>query len=143
MDELWFSLALEMENVSQFNTLGDRRAIREASLEHKREKIQEDDTQVLLAREEDEPAGYVIVSVEERPPIFEIDRKAAVSEIFVKEDFRREGVATRLMDAAEEFGEEKDCAFLQLEVDVGNVPAQKFYQEHGFEVQRKKMVKEL
>ncbi len=143
VDELWFPLAEEMEQKSQFNSLGDRPDIRAAAIEHKREKVEDSDSQVFIAWEDGEAAGYIMTGLEERPPIFEISTKCSVNEIFVKKEFRRQGVATMLMDAVEEFGRERGCKFIQLEVDIQNESAQEFYERYGFEVQRKKMVKQL
>ena len=50
----------------------------------------------------------------------------------VQLDFRRQGVATILMNEAIRELKKKGCAFMYLEVRVSNTGAQKFYELFGF-----------
>ncbi len=47
---------------------------------------------------------------------------------------RRSGIATRLMDAAEDHYRAAGCAVLSLEVAVDNLGAQTFYCRRGFSI---------
>jgi ribosomal-protein-alanine N-acetyltransferase len=53
----------------------------------------------------------------------------------VHPNFRRQGVATRLMDEAIRELKKKDCVFIYLKVRVSNTGAQRFYKLFGFEVE--------
>jgi ribosomal-protein-alanine N-acetyltransferase len=53
----------------------------------------------------------------------------------VQLDFRRQGVATILMNEAIRELKKKGCAFMYLEVRVSNTGAQKFYELFGFKVE--------
>jgi ribosomal-protein-alanine N-acetyltransferase len=53
----------------------------------------------------------------------------------VHPDFRRKGVAARLMDEAIRELKRKGCVFMYLKVRVSNTGAQRFYKLLGFEVE--------
>ncbi|MFZ5907350.1 MAG: ribosomal protein S18-alanine N-acetyltransferase [Nitrospirota bacterium] len=55
-----------------------------------------------------------------------------ILDLAVHPDFRRQGVATRLMDEAVGELKQKGCVFLHLKVRVSNTGAQKFYEHLGF-----------
>lgn len=48
-------------------------------------------------------------------------------------DFRRRGVAARLMRHLLEVARTRDCRYITLEVRRSNTPAQALYRAHGFE----------
>jgi len=49
-------------------------------------------------------------------------------------DFRRRGIATKLMNTVLEELKEKGCTLLYLEVRVSNLDAIKFYERFGFKI---------
>lgn len=58
-----------------------------------------------------------------------------LNDLYVSKEYRKSGVGTCLIEAAEEFSRSKGAHFLQLETQVDNVNAQRLYQELGFELQ--------
>eukprot|EP00403_Amphidinium_massartii_P043943 CAMPEP_0178437656 /NCGR_PEP_ID=MMETSP0689_2-20121128/35130_1 /TAXON_ID=160604 /ORGANISM="Amphidinium massartii, Strain CS-259" /LENGTH=106 /DNA_ID=CAMNT_0020059915 /DNA_START=82 /DNA_END=398 /DNA_ORIENTATION=+ len=74
-------------------------------------------------------AGYIIGKVEGRGP----DWHGHVSAISVAPEFRRTGVANRLMEYLEEVSEKvHDCYFVDLFVRGSNSTAIAFYQSLGY-----------
>lgn len=57
-----------------------------------------------------------------------------ICNIAVFERYRRQGVATELMETLERYAKENDMASISLEVRESNVNAQKFYDKFHFEV---------
>jgi len=52
-------------------------------------------------------------------------------------------VASKLLGKAEEFCKQNDYEMIQLSVNVRNAGAQELYENHGFDEERLKMVKEF
>ena len=57
-----------------------------------------------------------------------------VTNVAVRPDCRRRGIATALLDGVCAYAEESDIARLMLEVRAGNVAAIALYEGYGFEV---------
>lgn len=55
-----------------------------------------------------------------------------IANIAVKSEFRRKGIADRLLSYAQDFAKSEDCAFISLEVRVSNLPAIELYKKHGY-----------
>jgi ribosomal protein S18 acetylase RimI-like enzyme len=47
-------------------------------------------------------------------------------------DFRRRGIASRLLDSILTVGRRKGFRQAQISIYIGNVPAQRAYEKHGF-----------
>ena len=56
-----------------------------------------------------------------------------INNIAVLEEYRKQGVASALLDVFIRFAEANDLAFLTLEVRASNAPAIALYGKHGFE----------
>ncbi len=56
-----------------------------------------------------------------------------INNIAVRPDHRRQGVASRLMEALLAWGAERELAFLTLEVRPSNMAAYGLYRKYGFE----------
>jgi ribosomal protein S18 acetylase RimI-like enzyme len=54
-------------------------------------------------------------------------------DLFVSDQARRRGVASLLLNAARQLGENQGAAWLRLETDVSNLPAQALYEKHNWE----------
>ncbi|MBR3768740.1 MAG: GNAT family N-acetyltransferase [Clostridia bacterium] len=59
-----------------------------------------------------------------------------IDEIFVKEEYRRNGVGTALFEEIKRIAKEKDCAIIEFDVWELNDAAKKFYDELGCKTQR-------
>ena len=83
----------------------------------------------FIARDGEKPIGYLIVcfdySLEYR------GKGAWVDELFVTPSQRGKGIATQLLEAAEQAAAEHGAKYLHLEVSHGN-PAIELYRRRGF-----------
>lgn len=61
-----------------------------------------------------------------------LHHESNILDLAVHPDFRRRGVATRLMNEATGELKGKGCVFMYLKVRVSNAGAQKFYERLGF-----------
>jgi ribosomal-protein-alanine N-acetyltransferase len=57
-----------------------------------------------------------------------------VNNVAIRAEFRRQGIATRLLDAVLEWGRRKGAGTALLEVRAGNTVAQRLYSRCGFQV---------
>jgi ribosomal protein S18 acetylase RimI-like enzyme len=86
---------------------------------------------VLLAFVDDEAVGFVSVRIQ---PFLSSDRPyAEVTELFVRPDMRRRGIATALMERATALAEEQGATSLLLLTGFKNEGAQAFYRSIGYE----------
>lgn len=141
VEKLWLPLAKEMEKVSDYNELEKDLDLSE-SVEHKKEKIESEDGHIFIARKEDELAGYISLTVKESAPVFSRDDKLKISELFIKEEYRRNGYASQLIEEADKIFNQNNFSTIELEVNKKNESARELYEENGFEVERFRMVKE-
>jgi ribosomal-protein-alanine N-acetyltransferase len=83
---------------------------------------------VLAESSEDVLAGLVIVHLERAAR----SRRGYVVTLDVAPDFRRQGLAGRLMDAAEQQSQAEGAAWMELHVSVINSAAILFYEGRGY-----------
>ena len=143
VEELWLPLAEEMELVSVYNRLDRDIDLIETARRYKEGEIADGNLQMFVAEDESEFLGFVSVKIEDSTPIFERGKEAHVEELYVKEYYRRQGVASNLLDRAEDYSRKEGADMIQLSVDTGNRSAAQFYSTHGFEEIRKTMVKDI
>ncbi len=79
-------------------------------------------------------AGYTVVG--ETKNIFSPAGYGFIYDIFVEEQFRRSGVASMLLKAAEDFCIMRGLEAIKLEVAVNNPIAMKMYEKTGFTPER-------
>lgn len=131
VDELWVPLADRMADLSQYNALTDD--VRKRALAFRREQVEVDDARTLVAVDDGRLVGYVSGEVQPSAPIFQSGDDLYVSEVYVREEFRRRGVAADLLDAIVAWGREQGCDTTSLDVDVANTAARAFYEDAGFQ----------
>lgn len=85
---------------------------------------------VLVALSHGQPAGFASLRV--IPPIESPRPHAELSDIFVGEAFRRQGVGRALMSEAERLARERGCVRVHLTTDLWNDGARAFYHALGY-----------
>lgn len=94
---------------------------------------------VDLATVDADLAGFLLTSVDEAPTVFDQPDRLVIGDIYVREQYRGEGLARDLVDRAAERAREAGCEEVVLDVDVGNDRALAFYEKCGFETYRHRM----
>lgn len=87
--------------------------------------LQNENTLYLVAEEDNEILGYL--------GLWQSLEEADITNIAVKENARRQGVAGRLLREAQKLGAERGISALTLEVRVSNEAAIRLYEKHGFQ----------
>ena len=78
----------------------------------------------LVAWEGGVPVGHAHVDLRNDPP--------EVQNVYVSDDHRRRGIATKLTAAAEELVRQRGFRRIALDVDVDSVPARTLYEKLGY-----------
>jgi len=87
-----------------------------------------EDPKVFAAELDGEQVGWIELGYHKW------NNRIRVWELLVKEEFRRRGMGTLLMQHAVEFAKKKGARMLVLETQTCNVPAIEFYLKQGFEL---------
>ena len=98
--------------------------------------IDDPDHLFLLAEPKDpeaNPIGLVRASTTQPHPVFRATRVLHIHSIYVEPDYRRKGVARRLIGAALQWGRAHDCVEAELNALEGN-PARHLYESLGFRI---------
>ena len=86
----------------------------------------------FVAENKKEIIGFIIVSIRSAPQIFENKLEAVITDLFVKKEFRKIGVAKTLIKKAKQFAKKQNCPYVRLNVYYSNKLAQKVYDKIGF-----------
>lgn len=78
-----------------------------------------------VVEDDDRIVGFVVAG---RQPV----RVGHIITIDILEDYRRRGIGTELMEAAEDWARKANLELMYLETAEDNLPAQKFYERHGY-----------
>lgn len=140
IDELWLPARREMTAMREYRLAED---VRQEGLTRQRSRFSDEDFATYLAHRGWHLLGYVIAEVQTPPPFFEQIRECHITELFVREDARRRGVAAELLDTAEDWGRAHGCELLDLHVDEGNRAAKALYEKRGYVVERYNMKRRL
>lgn len=83
-------------------------------------------SKLLLIIDEDELIGYIDYWI-----IFD---QATINKICIKDEYRRRGLAQKLLDICFKEVKENECMVITLEVRTSNEKAIKLYQKNGFDI---------
>lgn len=87
---------------------------------------------IFLAEIKKEIIGFIVVNVRSAPQIFQNNFEAVITDLFVKKEFRKKGIAKKLIKEAKEFAKKQKCPYVRLNVYYSNKIAKKVYEELGF-----------
>jgi len=92
-----------------------------------------EDSALLVAQNEDELIGSGYARIQSAKPYLAHDRYGYLGFMYVKPEFRGQGVITKIIDALKSWCLEKGITEIRLEVYEDNLPAIHAYQKSGFE----------
>ena len=95
--------------------------------------LDNDDGEVIVAREEGRIVGYIAVCVRKQPGYWKVKRVGDISGLMVQNAYRRRGIARQLMDKAKEFFEKKGVKYFTVYTAIENRGAIKFYEQSGLQ----------
>ena len=94
--------------------------------------IYKNNKQLFIAVNDNEIVGYIYVKILTSNDSPEIYYEASISGIYVKESFRKQGIATKLINEAKKWCINKGVTYLKLNVLECNIAALNLYKKLGF-----------
>jgi aminoglycoside 6'-N-acetyltransferase I len=91
--------------------------------------IHADGRGIFVATVEEELIGVVLLGRTESPPIYERGDISFLEGLYVKPAFRRRGIASALLERAEEWATNQQCEYLRTWVHVHNEKAIDLYHQ--------------
>lgn len=86
---------------------------------------------VILAKVADEVVGFALVRVV--PSVLYSTPHAELTELYVMDEFRQQGIASDLIAFAEQVAAQKGARSILVQTGDDNVPALALYKKHGYE----------
>ena len=90
------------------------------------------DAEFFVCDVEGTPVGLCIVRIDHAPPILEETERAEISDVGVRPEWRRRGIARRLVEAAQAWVRERGVARIEIQVASGNRVGQAFWRAMGY-----------
>jgi ribosomal protein S18 acetylase RimI-like enzyme len=134
-DDLEMVTMFSMQMLRMHSGLDDR--YREAADAEKRyrahlEAALDDPDKLLLVAADKDIVGFLLVELHKRPPVLKDRKYAMISDAFVREDCRRDGVAKLLVKEAFRWIEDRGIRSVELSVHDRNPVAKKVWESFGF-----------
>lgn len=107
--------------------------------------ISDEDSVVFVAEASHQLVGFVEVYIrqDEPNPLKVSYRYGHLQSLMVKESFRRQGVGTRLLEAAQQWTREKGATEIRLDTWEFEAGPLLFYEKHRYRTLRRTLVREL
>jgi ribosomal protein S18 acetylase RimI-like enzyme len=96
------------------------------------QRLRDEASILLVAESGSDYVGYLVGHADEAQPIFRQRSFATITDLFVVPEFRRKGVASKLLEEALAFFRSRDLEHVRLNVLVRDDMARAFYEKHGF-----------
>jgi len=129
ISKLWMNMITEL-NIP----LSDYSNALKVWLNHVSLLIAEDPCQVIVATYEDEVIGYAVIEFSNLIPMLRIFGYAALTDLYVKKDWRGKGIGVQLLKKAETIAISKGFSEIRLSVLSNNTNAIRFYESNGYKI---------
>jgi GNAT superfamily N-acetyltransferase len=87
---------------------------------------------VFIGEADGRPAGYMTVTIQKNPPVYEIDRIGHIDDIYIRKLYRGAGLSSRFKDLAIDWFRRKGLSYMSLRVAPENSHARRIYSNWGF-----------
>jgi ribosomal protein S18 acetylase RimI-like enzyme len=93
--------------------------------------VETEDGATFLAFDDERIVGYITIFIREQVDFYAIKKVGAISGLMVHKDYRRRGIASKLLNASLAFFEKKNVKYFTVYTAVANEAAIRFYKRHG------------
>jgi GNAT superfamily N-acetyltransferase len=95
-------------------------------------KIRSRNAMVFIAEVYRKPAGYCLIYIEKRAPVFKIEKTGHIGELFVKKGFRGMKISSKFRDEAIKWFKKGGIEYISITVYKENRDAHSIYKKWGF-----------
>src|ERR1041385_4450908 len=128
--ELWKEFARLREGLTRSRILNDDAA--DYFFGYATGLISRTDTLTLVADDGGKVIGYLIAQKQRRPPIYHHTQVAYLSDSFVAESHRGQGILPRFLEELRTWCKQEGITAVDVQIFEGNKDAQQVYQHLGF-----------
>lgn len=90
------------------------------------------DVEIFVFEHGGTPEGLCIVRIDRAPPILEETERAEITDVGVRPELRRRGIARQLVEAAQAWVRDRGVARIEIQVAAGNREGQAFWRALGY-----------
>ena len=120
----------ELEVIDFFNkTISDFPSFREEVFKETYARKLSANASFVVMRDMNDNIVAMIAAYLNNPPL------CYISHVSVLEEYKRNGLFSRMLELLGKVARQENCSFIKLEVKEGNVPAIAAYKKNGFEVE--------
>jgi ribosomal protein S18 acetylase RimI-like enzyme len=131
VDDLWEQLAKHHEGLSdKFSLALDSK---KRWSKYLREKFAEISTKLIVAEEEGEMVAFMLCLLEPNTPVYKERKIGVISDVYVKQERRRKGLAKKMLDVAAAWFLKNKVRTVRLNVAADNLEARAAWRMIGFE----------
>ena len=98
-----------------------------------RERFSEISTKLVVAEEDGEIVGFMLCLLEPNIPVYKERKIGVISDVFVKQQRRRKGLAKKMLDFAARWLKKNKVRTVRLNVAADNLEARAAWRMLGFE----------
>lgn len=128
--KLWAEFARVREGLTHSKILNDDAA--DYFFAYATGLLQRKDTLTLVADEEGTLVGYLIANKQRRPPIYRHTKVAYLSDAFVTDSSRGQGILKQFMDELQKWCKAEGITAIDVQLFENNKEAQTIYRNLGF-----------
>lgn len=96
------------------------------------EKIKSKDGKIFIVEEGNEPIGYMLIYIKKTIPIYKLKKIGYISDLFIKKEFRRRGISSKLKKKAISWFKKKGMKHMSIQVYADNKIPYDIYKKWGF-----------
>ena len=95
-------------------------------------KFDDDSAAVFVAIEKEAVIGYVAAWIRDYPPVYTLKKFGYIEAIAVTRKYRRQGIASMLLDAAESWLSARGMKRIKVNIDSANGASLGFFRSRGY-----------
>jgi ribosomal protein S18 acetylase RimI-like enzyme len=129
--DLWEQLAEHHEMLSDSFSLASDSKKRWSK--YLREKFDEISTKLIVSEEDGEIVGFMLCMLEPNVPVYKDRKLGVISDVYVKQERRRKGLAKKMLDVAIAWFKKNKVRTVRLNVAAANLEARAAWRMLGFD----------
>jgi ribosomal protein S18 acetylase RimI-like enzyme len=95
--------------------------------------VTSEDSVVFVAEDNGAIIGYLAGKIEERSPVFEVDKRGWIDSAYLLEEYRGQEIGKKLTQRMLEWFKEREIEYVEISVDSRNKLGVKVWSSLGFE----------